>query len=299
MRIITSELTPPADLDAPVTLDALRDAVRHVLGRDVALVRPRWLTRFGDAARLAEHYRVGRVLLAGDAAHVHPPAGAQGLNVGLQDAFNLGWKLAAVVSGDAPEGLLDSYHEERHAAGERLLMQTRAQAELGQTDERMAPVRGLFRELARDGDVRRTLAGMVSGLDTRYVVASPERMASQPMLGRLAPNVAVEVATRPSTLAECLRGGRAVLVSRGTHSWLAESLGRLRDRLEVATIRADAPASSWLDGVTAALVRPDGHIAWLATGEEHDAQSLRASVERWVSVPRGTPKLSLSASRIG
>jgi 2-polyprenyl-6-methoxyphenol hydroxylase-like FAD-dependent oxidoreductase len=299
VRIITGELARPTDLDTPVTLDALRDAVRHVIGRDVALVRPRWLTRFGDAARLAEHYRAGRVLLAGDAAHIHPPAGAQGLNVGLQDAFNLGWKLAAVVNGDAPEELLDSYHEERHAAGERLLMQTRAQAELGQTDERMVPVRALVRELARDGDVRRTLAGMVSGLDTRYAVASPERMASHPMLGRLAPNVAVEVVTRRSTLVECLRGGRAVLVRRDTHSWLAESIGPLRDRLEVATIRADAPTSCWLDGVTAALVRPDGHIAWLTTGEEDDARSLRASVERWVSVPRGAPKLSLSASRIG
>ena len=190
VRVIASELAPPADPDSPVTLDALRDAVAHVLGRDVAFVRPRWLTRFGDAARLAERYRVGRVLLAGDAAHVHPPAGAQGLNVGLQDAFNLGWKLAAVVRDAAPDELLDSYHDERHAAGERLLTQTRAQAELGQTDERLAPVRGLLRDLARDVGVRRLLAEMVSGLDTRYAVASPERMASQPMLGRFAPNVA-------------------------------------------------------------------------------------------------------------
>src|SRR4030095_16370701 len=102
-----SGLPPPADPESPVTLDALRDAVAYVLGRDVALVRPRWLTRFGDAARLAERYRAGRVLLARDAAHVHPPAGAQGLNVGLQDAFNLGWKLAAVVRDAAPDELLD------------------------------------------------------------------------------------------------------------------------------------------------------------------------------------------------
>src|SRR5690242_4010740 len=247
VRVITSEVTPPAHAESLVTLDALHDAVAHVLGRDVALVRPRWLTRFSDAARLAERYRAGRVLLAGDAAHVHPPAGAQGLNVGLQDAFNLGWKLAAVVRDDAPDTLLDSYHDERHAAGERLLTQTRAQAELGQTDDRLAPVRGLLRDLARDAGVRRLLAEMVSGLDTRYAVASPERMARQPMLGRLAPNVVLEIGARRATLAECLRGGRAVLVTRVTHSALADVVP-LRDRLDVATI-PHAPAQlRWLDG---------------------------------------------------
>ena len=304
VRVIASELAPPADPESSVTLDALRDVVARVLGRDVAFVRPRWLTRFGDAARLAERYRVGRVFLAGDAAHVHPPAGAQGLNVGLQDAFNLGWKLAAVVRDAAPDELLDSYHDERHAAGERLLTQTRAQAELGQTDERLAPVRGLFRDLARDVGVRRLLAEMVSGLDTRYPVASPERMASQPMLGRLAPNVELDVAdsaialgetecrsldcarddgatTRRTTLVQCLREGRALLVTRRTRSELVDAVVPLRDRLGVATIRVDT-TSRWLDGVEAALVRPDGHVAWLAAGEDDDVESLRASAERWV-----------------
>ena len=297
VRLIASEVVPPANSESPVTLDALRHAVAHVLGRDVALVRPRWITRFGDAARLAERYRVGRVLLAGDAAHVHPPAGAQGLNVGLQDAFNLGWKLAAVVRDGAPDQLLDSYHDERHAAGERLLTQTRAQAELGQTDDRLASVRGLLRDLARDAGVRRLLAEMVSGLDTRYAVASPERMARQPLLGRLAPNVALEVAARRSTLAECLREGRAVLVMRDTRVELVDALAPLRDRLEVATI-PDAPVCSrWLDGVDAALIRPDGHVAWLADGEA-DAESLRTSAERWLGPTARTAKLSARTSRI-
>ncbi|HEX7981643.1 MAG TPA: FAD-dependent monooxygenase [Gemmatimonadaceae bacterium] len=297
VRMIVSETAPPANSDSRVTLDALRDAVAHVLGRDVALVRPRWLTRFGDAARLAERYRVGRVLLAGDAAHVHPPAGAQGLNVGLQDAFNLGWKLAAVARAEAPVELLDSYHDERHAAGERLLTQTRAQAELGQTDDRLTPVRGLLRDLARDAGVRRLLAEMVSGLDTRYAVASPERMARQPMLGRLAPNVALDVAARRSTLVECLREGRAVLVTRGTRSELMDAVVPLRDRLEVATIPHAAVQPRWLDGIDAALVRPDGHIAWLADGEG-DVESLRRTVERWLGVTARTAKLSARTSRI-
>jgi 2-polyprenyl-6-methoxyphenol hydroxylase-like FAD-dependent oxidoreductase len=297
VRVIVSEPAPPADADAPVTLEALRDAVAHVLGRDVALVRPRWVTRFGDAARLAERYRAGRVLLAGDAAHVHPPAGAQGLNVGLQDAFNLGWKLAAVVRDGAPDDLLDSYHGERHAAGERLVTQTRAQAELGQTDDRLVPVRGLLRDLARDAGVRRLLAEMVSGLDTRYAVASPEQMARRPMLGRLARNVALDVATGRSTLAKCLRGGRAVLVMRGTRSDLVEAVVPLRDRLEMATIPHASSSPCWLDGADAALVRPDGHLAWLADGEG-DAESLRTSVERWAGAVHST-KLSGQASRIG
>jgi len=298
VRLMASEPAPPTDRDAPVTLDALRNAVAHVLGREVALVRPRWLTRFGDAARLAERYRVGRVLLAGDAAHVHPPAGAQGLNVGLQDAFNLGWKLAAVVRDGASDELLDSYHDERHAAGERLLTQTRAQAELGQSDDRMKPVGGLLRDLARDAGVRRLLAEMVSGLDTRYAVAPEEQMAAHPMLGRLAPNAALDVAARPTTLAECLRGGRAVLVTRVTHRALADTVAPLRDRLEVATIPDTQRPSRWLGGVDAALVRPDGHVAWLASGGV-DAESLRASAERWLGASRRGAKQEGQTSRIG
>ncbi len=116
VRVIAAERERPADRDAPVTLDELRQTVSVALGRDVEMAEPRWLTRFGDAARQAEHYISGRVLLAGDAAHIHPPAGAQGLSVGLRDAFNLGWKLAAQVQGWAPPGLLETYHTERHAA---------------------------------------------------------------------------------------------------------------------------------------------------------------------------------------
>ena len=215
VRVIVRDPSPPADRDRPVTLDELATAVRDILGREVALQNPRWLTRFGDAARIAERYRVGRVFLAGDAAHVHPPAGAQGINVGMQDAFNLGWKLAAAVQHWASPELLDSYHAERHPAGERVLMHTRAQAELAQTDERAAAVRALMRSLGRTQEVRRQLAEMVTGLETRYEVANAEAMARQPWLGRLAPNAAVDADGARASIADCLRDGRALLLTRG------------------------------------------------------------------------------------
>jgi 2-polyprenyl-6-methoxyphenol hydroxylase-like FAD-dependent oxidoreductase len=281
VRVITSDPGSQAEPAAPVTLATFADTVRHVLGRDVTFARARWLTRFGNAARLADRFRNGRVLLAGDAAHVHPPAGAQGLNVGLQDAFNLGWKLAAVVRGTASEELLDSYHAERHAAGERLLVQTCAQAELGQTDERMAPVRALFREVTGDSVVRRRLAEMVSGIETRYRVAQPEAMSSRPMLGKLAPNTAVDEAGRRTSLAACLHDGHALLVARRARSDLLESAVPFVDRIRVASIVDETSASSWLDGVDAAFIRPDGHIAWLASERRDDAASLRACIRYW------------------
>jgi len=267
-----------------VTLEALRDAVAHVLGRDVAFVRPRWLTRFGNAARLAERYRAGRVLLAGDAAHVHPPAGAQGLNVGLQDAFNLGWKLAAVVRGAAPHELLESYHDERHAAGERLLMQTRAQAELGQTDERMEPVRSLVKSIGRNEVVRRQLAESVMGLDTRYDVADAETMSRLPWLGKLAPNVPVVVDGSATTLAASLRDGRCLLLLRDERADAEEAALRWAERLTVSHVAPGTEAPAWLAGVEAALIRPDGHIAHISrtATPESGAAALQSALERWL-----------------
>jgi 2-polyprenyl-6-methoxyphenol hydroxylase-like FAD-dependent oxidoreductase len=280
VRICTGERTRPAERDAAVTLDELRDAVRHVLDRDVALVRPRWLTRFGDAARVAEHFRVGRVLLAGDAAHVHPPAGAQGINVGLQDAFNLGWKLAAVLNGWAPDGLLDSYHTERHAAAERVLMHTRAQTELGRSDERIAPVRALLQSITRGDDARRALTELVTGFDTRYSVdPSGDAESGNAWLGKLAPNVAFVADGARSSIAERMRDGRALLVTRGPGEDLQAAVRGRSDRLEHVRLDRDAPVSGWLAGVEHALVRPDGHIAWLSSCP---AGSLSAAVERWL-----------------
>jgi len=268
VRVIVGDPAPPADRDRPVTLDELASAVHGVLGREVALRHPRWLTRFGNAARIAERYRAGRVFLAGDAAHVHPPAGAQGINVGMQDAFNLGWKLAAAVQGWAPPGLLDSYHDERHPAGERVLMHTRAQSELAQTDARMAPVRALLRSIARSADVRRELAEMVTGIETRYAVAPPEVMARQRWLGRLAPNAPVVSDGRATSIAACLRDGRGLVVTCGERESLASLAVEDGARVTFASVAPDARAPEWLAGSHAACIRPDGHIAWLAAEKD-------------------------------
>lgn len=150
------------------TLDEFRQRLRAYAGTDFGVHSPRWLSRFGDATRQAERYRVGRVLLAGDAAHIHPPTGGQGLNLGVQDAFNLGWKLAAAVNGWAPEGLVDSYHAERHPVAARVLVNTRAQITLLGSDPGPTALRELFSKLMDFEEVNRYVTGMITGVDIRY-----------------------------------------------------------------------------------------------------------------------------------
>jgi 2-polyprenyl-6-methoxyphenol hydroxylase-like FAD-dependent oxidoreductase len=282
VRICTRERETPTDRDAPVTLEALSDAVRFVLGREVTLKAPRWLTRFGDAARLAEHYRLGRVLLAGDAAHIHPPAGAQGLNVGLHDAFNLGWKLAAEVVGHAPPGLLDGYHDERHAVGERLLLQTRAQTMLGDPTRSFDPLRDLVRQLGSLPEVRRFLTAMVTGLDTRYLPPGASAADAHPLLGRLAPNEWMRIEGGSTSVAEVLSPGDTVLlVGKRTPELLQESepwAGRLR-------VVCPEEGGGWLREVDAALLRPDGHVAWMESGERAEPEPLAPALRRWLGEP--------------
>lgn len=281
VRVIVSELPPPSDPGSPVNIDGLHDAVARVLGRQIAFVRPRWLTRFGNAARLAERFRAGHILLAGDAAHIHPPAGAQGLNVGLQDAFNLGWKLAAMVHEDRAEKFLDSYHDERHALGELLLMQTCAQAELGQTGDRMQPVRALFKSIARNEVVRRQLAEMVMGLDTRYDVADEDAMARWSWLGKLAPNVPVIADDAKTTLAACLRDGKFVLLASEVRADINARIAAWKYRLSLPRLVPREHAQAWTANIDAVLIRPDGHIAWAATPDS-DMATLPAALERWL-----------------
>ncbi|NBH04395.1 FAD-dependent monooxygenase [Amycolatopsis sp. SID8362] len=259
VRIVVREDEPPSDKDTPVTLDLVQAQVDAVLGRHVPLRAPRWLSRFGDAARLASSYRSGRVLLAGDAAHIHPPAGAIGVNVALDDAFNLGWKLAATVRGTAPSGLLDTYHAERHAAGERILANTRAQVAVEEAGDE--PWADLLRRVAAHPAGNRALAEIITGLDARY------ETGEHPWLGRLAPDVPLTVSGQPTHLAALLHSGRPVLVD------LAGAFGGRSAGVEVVA------ASSGLD-IGAVLLRPDGHVAWVTEGT--DDAGLAEALRRWV-----------------
>lgn len=208
VRIAVQDPDPPRDKDTPVTGAHFADVVARVLGRPVRIRRSLWLTRFGDAARQADTYRSGRVLLAGDAAHIHPPSGATGVNVALDDAVNLGWKLAATVRGRAPRELLDSYHAERHPAGTQVLTTTRALALLGADDPGLEPLTRLLTRVFSHHEAGRVLAEAVTALDTCYDVQA-KAPGAHPWVGRMVPDLELEGQIRLSRL---LAPGLAVLV---------------------------------------------------------------------------------------
>lgn len=273
VRIVLDEPVPPADRDEPVSLPYFQRVLDGVLGRRVELTEPRWLTRFSDAARQADRYVAGRVVLAGDAAHIHPPAGAVGVNVALADAANLGWKLAATVLGHAPDGLLDTYHRERHEAGARILRNTRAQTLLGRADADLAPIRDLFGELAALPAVGKHLAELVTGVGTRYTPPPP---GGHPWLGRLAPNLKLVVDGTPTTVAELLRSARPVFLTSGTRTLPEAAESR------VDAYRAHCPEHP---GLQALLIRPDGHTAWLSTASDPQPDdTLAAALAVWFGV---------------
>ncbi|HEX2297353.1 MAG TPA: rifampin monooxygenase, partial [Pseudonocardiaceae bacterium] len=193
------------DRSVPPTLEEFKRRLRVFAGTDFGVHSPRWLSRFGDATRLAERYRVGRVLLAGDAAHVHPPTGGQGLNLGIQDAFNLGWKLAAAVGGWAPEGLLDSYHTERHPVAADVLNNTRAQMELLSTEPGPQAVRRLVSELMDFEEVNRYLIEKITAIGVRYDFGEGHEL-----LGRRLRDVGL----KQGRLYERMHGGRGLLLDQ-------------------------------------------------------------------------------------
>ncbi|MFH8793492.1 FAD-dependent monooxygenase [Streptomyces sp. NPDC017941] len=244
------------DWPGELTFEELRAKVVRITGEDFGMRDPRWLSRFGNAARQAETYRKGRVLLAGDAAHMHFPAGGVGLNVGVQDAANLGWKLAATVRGDAPDGLLDSYHRERHPVGAELIRTTRAQTALMTA---YSGDGGALRELLSDAvaavpEFSRRLAEGLSGL----AVAYPADGDAHPLTGRRAPNLRL---ASGAELFGLLRAGRYVLLDlAGT--------GRA-DGPSDAVVHEGPPADAGADwaGVESVLIRPDGYVARVRTRE--------------------------------
>ncbi len=241
------------------TLQDLSEALIVAYGTDYGVHSPTWISRFTDMTRQAASYREGRVLLAGDAAHVHPPHGGQGLNTGVQDAVNLGWKLAQVVNKTSPENLLDTYHAERHPVGARVLHNTMAQVALSSPDDRHQALRDTMTELLSMDEPRRRIAAMLSGLDIHYDLGS-----GHPLLGRRMPDLDLHTADGPTRVSTLLHDARPVLLNLGEPGgfnvppWANRV--RLVDAKHAGT--CELPVLGEVAAPPAVLIRPDGHVAW-------------------------------------
>ncbi|MEY9875291.1 2-polyprenyl-6-methoxyphenol hydroxylase-like FAD-dependent oxidoreductase [Streptacidiphilus sp. MAP12-33] len=266
-RFVVPAARVAEDRAAPTTLDELRRRLLELAGSDFGVHSPRWLSRFGDATRQAERYRVDRVLLAGDAAHIHPPTGGQGLNLGIQDAFNLGWKLAAEVNGWAPPTLLDSYHAERHPVAADVLENTRAQMELLSPEAGPRAVRALLAKLMDFEDVNRYLIERVTAIGIRYDVGDGHLRPGRELLGRRLRDIAL----KQGRLYDLTHAGRGLLLDRTGRLSVAGWADRV-DRVVDAAEELDVPA---------VLLRPDGHVAW--AGENQ--QDLLDHLPLWFGAP--------------
>ncbi|ANN17732.1 FAD-dependent oxidoreductase [Amycolatopsis orientalis] len=248
----------------PPTFEEIKKQLKAVAGTDFGVHSPRWLSRFGDATRLAEHYRVGRAFLAGDAAHIHPPVGGQGLNLGVQDAFNLGWKLAAAIDGWAPDGLLDTYETERRPVAAAVLDNTRAQMHLMSLEPGAQAVRRLLSELMDIEEVSRYLTEKTTATGIRYDFGDGHELLGRRMR---------DLELKQGHLYGLMRGGRGLLL---------DQTGRLSVREWGDRVDHVVDVSEELD-VPAVLLRPDGHVAW--TGE--DQQGLSGALRRWFGEGEG------------
>jgi len=242
------------------TLRDVSEALIAVYGTDYGIHSPTWISRFTDMTRQAAVYRERRVLLAGDSAQVHPPMGGQGLNIGVQDAVNLGWKLAQVVKRISPEGLLDTYHAERHPVAARVLHNTMAQTALRRPDERSKALGEVVAELFGMDEPRRRMVGMVSGLDVHYDVGE-----AHPLLGRRMPDLDLASANGPVRVFTLLHDARPVLLNLGAPGSvdIAPWAGRVRS-VDAAYAGAwELPVIGVVPGPAAVLIRPDGYVAWV------------------------------------
>ena len=277
LRLVLSERYVAAS-DAP-TLDDVRDALVAVYGTDFGIHSPTWISRFSDATRQAAAYRERRVLLAGDAAHVHSPVGGQGLNISVQDAANLGWKLAQVVHGTSPESLLDSYHAERHPVGARVLRTTMAITAIERGDERTQSLREMICETMQLDEPRRRHFAKMSGLDVHYDLG-----AGHPLLGRRMPDLELSTDDGTQRVFTLLHAARPVLLNLGETAafdvtpW-ARHVRSLHARYTGAW---ELPVFGAVPAPTAVLIRPDGYVAWVGDGTD---QGLHAALTTWCGPP--------------
>lgn len=277
VRVMVTERNVGPTGDA--TLHELSEALIAVYGMDFGIRRPRWISRFSDAARQAATYRDGRVLLAGDAAHIHHPIGGQGLNTGMQDAVNLGWKLAQVVKQTSPESLLDTYHAERHPVAARVLRNAMAQMALLSPDDRRKTLRDIMSEVLSMDEPRKRFAAMMSGLDIHYDFGN-----GHPLLGRRMPDLDLVTANGPLRVYTLLHHARPVLVNFGETGTL--NITPWSDRVQLIDAKYggnwELPALGTVSAPGAVLIRPDGHVAWV--GDSADA-GLDDTLTAWFGQP--------------
>ncbi|MFI7003094.1 FAD-dependent monooxygenase [Nocardia sp. NPDC050175] len=271
----------PVPEGTPMTFEELRESVRRVLGVDLPMEPPRGpgphaLRRIDNQnTRQADRYREGNVFLVGDAAHVHSGMGGPGLNLGLQDAANLGWKLAASINGWAPADLLDTYHTERHPIGVRVMMSSLAQTALFAPGPEVTAMRTLLGELLQQPENTAYIARLMSGSDTRYETDDPH-----PLAGRMVPDLTLETADGTQRVAELLRKARPVLLTLTDDPAITGATDGWRDRVDIVPATSpDAPA-------TALLIRPDGYVAWASDGlDQSDSNRLHTALTHWFGSP--------------
>jgi 3-(3-hydroxy-phenyl)propionate hydroxylase len=285
-RIVATVRERRAGAQGPVTFDELRSSVERIAGTDFGMHSARWMSYFTDATRQAERYRVGRVLLAGDAAHVHLPASGQGMGMGMQDAFNLGWKLAAVVRGEAPDTLLDTYHDERHAADAEILHLVRAQSVLCHPSPRVADLVDVMTDLIGIPEANDRLGAALSGLGISYQIPGT---GTHRLLGRRVPDADICTRDGHRRIFELLRGARPVLLDLSGKAGmvgLAEAAAGWGDRVDV--VAADCLTRVWrlaggasIPPPAAVLIRPDGYVAWAGDDAKPDLPALHESLTTW------------------
>lgn len=288
-RVLTHEFTEPLPRHRdPVDLAEFQRTVSRILGHDVPMSDPRFLSRFSDYSRVADRYVHGRIALAGDAAHVHAPLGGQGLNLGIQDAFNLAWKLALVASGTTPLSLLQTYHDERRPIAEAVVANTRAQAALMRPGEEFDPLRELVQQLLGIDEANDLVQGVISGQRTHY----PPDASAGTHAGRFLPNLALHGPSGPTSVAELLTPGRGVLlISAGSRTEFADTARFWKDRVDTHFV-VPRDEVDWY----ALLLRPDGYVAWSADRDEPAPPPLDKHLNRWFGPGMGalseTPETS-------